>query len=202
MMPTTRLIIATHDVTQYANHQRTQTQHQRSRRHWCGRGGDDRHRNLHPKWCGWTRPRDHGSICGGVDCGGHRCWTRRKRVQRIGSRQSQHWGTLLVLADHVWSTSHVHSMCNRFGLGQCGLSCGGCGGKCGVLAPPSARRSSEHPERVRSGRDAHLDCHRDAHPLGSLWQRGDHRWRDGQSGHPPCLLCLGVSERRSGQTAR
>ena len=44
------------------------------------------------------------------------------------------------------------------------------------------------------GRSPHLDCHRNAHPLGSLRQRGDHGRRDGQSGHPSCLLCLGVSE--------
>ena len=60
-----------------------------------GGRGDDRHRNLHPEWCGWPRPRDNGSICGGLDCGGHRCWTRRKRLQRIGGRQSQYRGHYL-----------------------------------------------------------------------------------------------------------
>ena len=47
--------------------------------------------------------------------------------------------------------------------------CGG--GKRRVLASPPAQRGARRLGRVRSGRSAHLDCHRYAHPLGSLRRR-------------------------------
>ena len=119
--------------------------------------------------------------------GGHRCGTWRKRVQRIGGRQSQHRGTLFVLANHVWPPSHVHSMCHRFGSGRCGLGCRGGGGKRACPLLPARCKASW--ANLWSGR-THLDCHRNAHPLGSFGSAVVTPSTRCPKWHPSCLRVL------------
>ena len=79
-------------------------------------------------------------------------------------------GTLSVLANHVWPPSYVHSMCHRFGSGQCGLGCRGGGRSAAYLHPllPSAVQGI----LGESGLAVALIWIATAiHPLGSFRQR-------------------------------